>query len=187
MQYGAGERDMLLMKHTFIAEYPEGKKEKITCTLIDYGLPNGDSSMARTVSLPVAISIRLVLEGKFTTPGLQIPIIKELYEPILQELEALEPSIKVRASLIFLVLFLSLMRPWQLTRCVGAVRSPQGSPVKCCRARNCTVCAINKAMTLSLYVHWVASAFSARRLHLRRHLHLREGSPGHRRRRRHRR
>jgi hypothetical protein len=100
MQYSAGERDMLLMKHTFIAEYPEGKKEKITCTLIDYGLPNGDSSMARTVSLPVAISIRLVLEGKFTTPGLQIPIIKELYEPILQELEALEPSIKVRTSLI---------------------------------------------------------------------------------------
>jgi saccharopine dehydrogenase (NADP+, L-glutamate forming) len=94
MQYNAGERDMLLMKHTFIAEYPDGKKEKITCKLIDYGIPNGDSSMARTVSLPVAISIRLVLEGKFTTPGLQIPIIKELYEPILQELEALEPSIK---------------------------------------------------------------------------------------------
>ncbi len=109
MQYSAGERDMLLMKHTFIAEYPEGKKEKITCTLIDYGLPNGDSSMARTVSLPVAVSIRLVLEGKFTTPGLQIPIIKELYEPILQELEALEPSIKVRASLIFLILSFSLL------------------------------------------------------------------------------
>jgi hypothetical protein len=63
MQYNAGERDMLLMKHTFIAEYPDGKKEKITCKLIDYGVPNGDSSMARTVSLPVAISIRLVLEG----------------------------------------------------------------------------------------------------------------------------
>lgn len=66
MQYSDGERDMLLMKHTFIAEYPEGKKEKITCKLIDFGIPNGDSSMARTVSLPVAIAIRLVLEGMKT-------------------------------------------------------------------------------------------------------------------------
>lgn len=86
---------MLLMKHTFVAEYPGGKKEKITCTLIDYGIPNGDSSMARTVSLPVAIAIRLVLEGKFTATGLQIPIVKDLYEPILNELEALNPPIKV--------------------------------------------------------------------------------------------
>jgi len=94
MQYNSGERDMIIMKHTFIAEYPEGKKEKITCTLIDYGIPNGDSSMARTVALPVSIAIRLVLEGKFTKPGLQIPTIKELYEPILQELESLQPPIK---------------------------------------------------------------------------------------------
>lgn len=67
MQYNSGERDMIIMKHTFIAEYPEGKKEKITCTLIDYGIPNGDSSMARTVALPVSIAIRLVLEGMLIT------------------------------------------------------------------------------------------------------------------------
>lgn len=67
MQYSAGERDMILMKHTFIAEYPDGKKEKITCTLIDYGIPNGDSSMARTVALPVGVAIRLVLEGDAIT------------------------------------------------------------------------------------------------------------------------
>lgn len=45
--------------------------------------------MSRTVSLPVAIAVRLVLDGKFTKTGLQIPIIPELYNPILDELESL--------------------------------------------------------------------------------------------------
>jgi len=90
MLYAEGERDMLLMRHTFLVEYPSsGKKEKIKCTLIDYGIPHGDSSMSRTVSLPVAIATRLVLEGKYTTPGLSIPSIPELYNPILDELETL--------------------------------------------------------------------------------------------------
>ncbi|KAL6060132.1 saccharopine dehydrogenase (NADP+, L-glutamate-forming) [Balamuthia mandrillaris] len=89
MQYKPGERDMILMKHEFIATYPDDKQEKITCMLIDYGISNGDTSMSRTVSLPVAIATRLVLEGKYTKPGLSIPIVPELYNPILDELETL--------------------------------------------------------------------------------------------------
>ncbi len=45
--------------------------------------------MSRTVSLPVAIAVRLVLEGAITLTGLQIPIVPELYNPILKELEQL--------------------------------------------------------------------------------------------------
>ena len=89
MTYAPGERDMLLMRHTFLAEYPSGEKEKIKCTLIDYGIPQGDSSMSRTVSLPVAIATRLVLEGHYTTPGLSIPSIPQLYNPILDQLAEL--------------------------------------------------------------------------------------------------
>ncbi len=62
----------------------EDKTEHITSTLIDYDTPNGDTSMARTTSLPLAICTRLVLEGHFTRPGLCIPTVKELYEPILK-------------------------------------------------------------------------------------------------------
>lgn len=87
MGYGPGERDMLVMNHTFLAEYEDGSKEKITTTLLDYGIKNGDTSMARTVSLPLAIAINMVLTGKFTKPGLSIPTIPELYNPILDELE----------------------------------------------------------------------------------------------------
>ncbi|MBU3902350.1 MAG: saccharopine dehydrogenase, partial [Candidatus Thermoplasmatota archaeon] len=48
---------------------------------------NGDSSMARTVSLPAAIATKLVLEGKINVKGVQIPTIPAIYEPVLNELE----------------------------------------------------------------------------------------------------
>ena len=89
LQYSPGERDMLIMHHEFIAEYPD-KKQRITSTLIDYGIPNGDSSMSRTVALPVAIASKMILNGKITLTGVHRPIIPEIYEPILKELETLD-------------------------------------------------------------------------------------------------
>ena len=79
---------MLVMHHEFIVDYPD-KKQKITSTLIDYGIPNGDSSMSRTVAFPVAIASRLILEGKITLTGVHRPIVPEIYKPILKELETL--------------------------------------------------------------------------------------------------
>ena len=38
MQYAPGERDMLILQHEFIAEYP-GYRERITSTMIDFGIP----------------------------------------------------------------------------------------------------------------------------------------------------
>jgi len=89
MQYAPGERDMLVMKHTFDCVFPaEGKRRIYTSRLLDFGLPNGDSSMSRTVSLPVAIATKLVLEGKLShLKGLVIPTLPELYNPILEELK----------------------------------------------------------------------------------------------------
>ena len=45
------------------------------------------TAMAKTVGLPVAIATLLILNGKITTPGVQLPIKKEVYLPILSELE----------------------------------------------------------------------------------------------------
>ncbi|MDD5060846.1 MAG: saccharopine dehydrogenase C-terminal domain-containing protein [Candidatus Marinimicrobia bacterium] len=89
MPYGENERDMLVLYHEFIAEYPD-KKEKITSTLIDFGIPGGDSSMARTVSLPAAIATRLILEGKINLTGVLAPVMPEIYNPVLSELESLD-------------------------------------------------------------------------------------------------
>jgi saccharopine dehydrogenase (NADP+, L-glutamate forming)/spermidine synthase len=89
--YKDGERDLLLMQHYFIAHFPStGKKEHITSTMIDYGISHGDTSMSRTVSLPVAIAVKLVATGKLKgLTGLQVPMSKEFYDPILGELDKL--------------------------------------------------------------------------------------------------
>lgn len=89
LQYEEGERDMIILQHQFIASYPGDKKEKITSTLTDFGIPHGDTSMARTVGLPAAISTRLILEAKIQIAGVHIPVIPEIYAPILQELKEL--------------------------------------------------------------------------------------------------
>jgi hypothetical protein len=43
--------------------------------------------MAKTVGLPVAIATLKILNKEITTPGVQLPITKEVYNPILKELE----------------------------------------------------------------------------------------------------
>jgi len=88
MQYAPGERDMLILQHEFIAEYPN-KKEKITSTMMDFGIPHGATSMNRTVGLPAAVGVRMILEGKITTTGVLVPVTPEIYEPVLEELERL--------------------------------------------------------------------------------------------------
>ncbi|MFQ5979835.1 MAG: saccharopine dehydrogenase C-terminal domain-containing protein [Candidatus Heimdallarchaeota archaeon] len=101
LQYDNSERDMLILVHKFVVAYPD-KKERITSTMIDLGHQdkNGDSSMSRTVSLPAAIATRLILEGKITTPGVQIPNSKTWYEPVLQELEKFDIVCKEKAEIL---------------------------------------------------------------------------------------
>jgi len=89
LPYEKDERDMIILQHTFLAEYPEGRKERIVSTLVDYGIPGGDSSMARTVSLPAAIATRMILQGEIATTGVHVPVIPEIYEPVLAELATL--------------------------------------------------------------------------------------------------
>ncbi len=88
LQYSPGERDMIVMHHEFIADFGS-HREKTTSTLVDYGIPNGDSSMSRTVALPVAIASRMILEGTIKLTGVHRPIMPEIYEPVLKELESL--------------------------------------------------------------------------------------------------
>jgi len=95
MSYEEGERDLLVLHHQFIAEYPN-KTQKITSTMIDYGIPYSDSSMARTVSLPAAIGVHMILEGKIKLAGVYMPILPDIYNPVLQELENLDIKVVER-------------------------------------------------------------------------------------------
>ncbi len=86
LKYEEGERDMIVLRHEFLASRPDGTSEKIVSTLVDYGIPGGDSSMSRTVGLPAAIGARLIVEGKIRKTGVQTPLDPTIYEPILEEL-----------------------------------------------------------------------------------------------------
>jgi saccharopine dehydrogenase-like NADP-dependent oxidoreductase len=89
MAYKPGERDMLIMQHEFVAQYAD-RKEAITATMIDFGIPHGDTSMSRTVGLPAAIAVRQILHGEISgLTGVHVPVLPEIYEPVLAELAVL--------------------------------------------------------------------------------------------------
>ena len=77
---------MLVMYHKFGYEL-HGEKHQIDATMVSVGDDQTYTAMAKTVGLPVAIATLAILNGKITTPGVQLPITKEVYEPILKELE----------------------------------------------------------------------------------------------------
>lgn len=87
MMYQPGERDLVALKHLFTVAYPDGSKEEIRSLLVQTGEPWGDSAMARTVSLPAAIATDIILRNGFTARGVQIPVLREIYEPVLEALE----------------------------------------------------------------------------------------------------
>lgn len=83
-----GERDMIVMEHRFTAERGESSR-RVVSRLVAFGEPHGDSAMARTVTLPAAIAVRLRLEGRLARTGVRIPVEPEIYEPVLDEMERL--------------------------------------------------------------------------------------------------
>lgn len=89
LAFKPGERDMIVLYHDFRAELPGGKRERIVSSLIDYGIPHGDSSMSRTVSLPAAIGVHLILTGKLGARGVLVPVAADIYNPVLDELATL--------------------------------------------------------------------------------------------------
>jgi len=79
------DKDMILMMHEF--EYRIGvQNKKLKSSLIVKGENALKTAMAKTVGLPLGIAAKLILENKMSLFGLQIPTIKEIYEPVLEEL-----------------------------------------------------------------------------------------------------
>lgn len=86
LQYRPGERDMIVLQHVLDVRTARGGLERIVSTLIDYGKPDGDSSMSRTVGLPAAAAAGLLLDGRLAGRGVLIPVRPEIYGPILDDL-----------------------------------------------------------------------------------------------------
>ena len=80
------DKDMIVMYHKFGYEL-NGEKHQIDSTMVCIGEDQTYTAMAKTVGLPVAIAALQILNGNISLRGVQLPIYKEIYEPILAELE----------------------------------------------------------------------------------------------------
>ncbi|MEL7221777.1 MAG: saccharopine dehydrogenase C-terminal domain-containing protein, partial [Bacteroidota bacterium] len=82
----ADDKDMIIMQHEFVYTL-NGKKRRLTSSMVMKGEGQHDTAMARLVGLPMGIFVGLIAEGRIKSTGVQIPVMKEVYEPVLKELE----------------------------------------------------------------------------------------------------
>lgn len=80
------DKDMIVMYHKFGFE-KEGKKRQIESSMVVVGEDQTYTAMAKTVGLPVAMACLQILNGRVHTPGVQLPLKKEMYQDVLTELE----------------------------------------------------------------------------------------------------
>jgi saccharopine dehydrogenase (NADP+, L-glutamate forming) len=80
-----GDKDLIVMLHEL--EYSMNNQQyALQSTLVVKGDDELHTAMAKTVGLPLGIAAVLILENKIDLKGLHIPIIKEIFEPVLAEL-----------------------------------------------------------------------------------------------------
>ena len=92
-----GDKDMIVMWHKFDYEL-NGKKQHRESSLVVIGDDENRTAMAKTVGLPLGIATRLILEGKVNLTGVVIPIHKQIYEPVLEELKQYGINFKEKTS-----------------------------------------------------------------------------------------
>ncbi len=83
----AEDKDMIAMYHHFEYEI-DGVEKELTSRMVVLGTDQVHTAMSITVGVPVAIATKLILTGKITRKGVQVPIVKDIYEPVMAELDA---------------------------------------------------------------------------------------------------
>ena len=80
------DKDMIVMWHKFDF-LDNGKHRQIQSHMVVFGEDMVETGMSKTVGLPLAITAKLILQGKIDLKGVHIPTKKVLYDPVLEELE----------------------------------------------------------------------------------------------------
>ncbi len=79
------DKDMIVMWHRF--DYVlDGKTHELNSSMVTIGEDQTYTAMSETVGLPVAIAAKMILNGSMKLTGVHMPILPEIYEPILDEL-----------------------------------------------------------------------------------------------------
>jgi saccharopine dehydrogenase-like NADP-dependent oxidoreductase len=94
-----GDKDLVVMLHEIEYEQ-DNKKYKQTASLLVTGEDDIHTAMAKTVGLPLGIAAKLILNDVIQLKGLHIPVVKEIYEPVLAELAAHDIQFKEEVVLL---------------------------------------------------------------------------------------
>jgi saccharopine dehydrogenase (NADP+, L-glutamate forming) len=84
----ANDKDMIVMQHIFTYTLNQ-KSYQLSSSMVVKGDSEEATAMSKTVGLPLAIGAKLFLEGKLALTGVQVPVMQEIYLPILEELETM--------------------------------------------------------------------------------------------------
>ena len=82
-----GDRDMVAMLHKTEFTTADGEHKLLQATTVWLGDDAEQTAMAKTVGLPLGIGALRVLDGTITRRGVVIPTVRDVYEPVLAELE----------------------------------------------------------------------------------------------------
>eukprot|EP01086_Lenisia_limosa_P018034 TRINITY_DN9598_c0_g1_i1.p1 TRINITY_DN9598_c0_g1~~TRINITY_DN9598_c0_g1_i1.p1 ORF type:complete len:188 (+),score=29.29 TRINITY_DN9598_c0_g1_i1:57-566(+) len=76
MQFGQTERDMACLVHRFVVKNKDGSSERITSSLVIYGDEDEDgfTAMSKTVGIPIAVTVGMILDGAWSEPGVHVPL-----------------------------------------------------------------------------------------------------------------
>ncbi|HEX8515696.1 MAG TPA: saccharopine dehydrogenase C-terminal domain-containing protein [Bacteroidia bacterium] len=83
------DKDMIVMQHQFKYRNAAREPRTILSSLVVTGEDQVYTAMAKTVGLPLAIMAKLILQDKIRARGVTIPTSKEIYLPLLEELDSL--------------------------------------------------------------------------------------------------
>ncbi|PSS06958.1 hypothetical protein M430DRAFT_54252 [Amorphotheca resinae ATCC 22711] len=87
MQFGEGERDLVMLQHKFEVELKDGTKQTRLSTLCEYGNPAGYSAMAKLVGVPCGVAVKQVLDGTISEKGVLAPMNSKINDPLMKELK----------------------------------------------------------------------------------------------------
>lgn len=79
------DKDMVVMQHQFVYR-KEGVRKRLLASMVMKGEDQERTAMARLVGMPIGIFVQQIMLGNIKTIGVHIPVIKEIYEPVLREL-----------------------------------------------------------------------------------------------------
>ncbi len=87
------DKDMIVMYHKFVYKIA-GEFKEITSQMVSIGEDRTYTAMSNTVGIPMGICAKMMLQNNIKLKGVRVPIYKEVYDPILNELEQFNITFK---------------------------------------------------------------------------------------------